>query len=81
MTQSFIHHTKHVSYYSTGGGRKININDFEKIISYGLQARQSETDYDNKVQELPVHNKAKVSLLHMHVTGHIKWTLILSGCM
>ena len=83
MTQSFIHHTKHVSYNSCwrGGERKINVNVFEKIISYGLQTCQSENDFSNKAQELPVHNKAQISLLNMHVTGHTKWTLILSCCM
>jgi len=77
MTQSFITMQNMFHITALGGGRKVNVTAFGKIILYGLQACQSETVFDNKVQELPVHNKAKISLLHMHVTGHTKSTLVL----
>lgn len=80
-----IFHTPYktsASYKSTGEEkRKINVSAFEKMCLYDPKACQSKTVFDNKVQKLPVHNKAKISLKHLHVTGHIKWTMVLSRCM
>jgi hypothetical protein len=78
MTQSFIHHTKHLFHITALEKRRAKsmFNTFEKIILYGLKECQSETALDNKVQKLPIH-KAKISLKHFYATGHIRWTLVL----